>query len=183
MYVGFIRLFNMSSGQTRSMCSHEGCASRSFYDVDGKLFCKSHNTVDLGACGVAKRDGNVCGCRARRSRGGVNTCLVHIPKSSEVVCCSICLEDVPIGTKPTKCGHVFHTTCMNTWRTQPGGHTCPMCRTELINPFKHYPPADLMEQVTRLAREAADVEEFMETLLRTVPVDELRMVIDFVTPH
>jgi hypothetical protein len=175
---------NQTTSESMSMCSLDGCELKSFYDIDGKQYCKFHNPIELGSCGAAKKDGNACGCRARRSRNGVHTCLVHIPKSSEITCCSICLEDVPIGTKPTKCGHVFHATCMNTWKTQPGGHTCPMCRTELINPFKHYPPVELMEQVTRLAREAEDVEAFMETLMRTINADELRRVIGFInTPN
>ncbi len=183
MYLGFIRLFNMSSGQTRYMCSHEGCASRSFYDIDGRLFCKSHNTVDLGACGILKRDGDVCGCRARRSRGGVNTCLVHIPKSSEIVCCSICLEDCPVGTKPTKCGHVFHGACMNQWRQQGNGHSCPMCRTELSKPIKFVPSRDLMTRITEIARESADADVFIQNVIRLVNADELELVMELVRTY
>lgn len=49
--------------------------------------------------------------------------LLHVTE------CSICLEDVDMGTvlRSLKCGHAFHSVCIDTWlQRQP---VCPNCRT------------------------------------------------------
>ena len=180
MCVVFIRWMNTTPN---IMCSHAGCEFKSFYDIDGKPYCKFHNSIELGTCGVIKRDGNTCGCRARRSYNGVHTCLVHISKSSEIMCCSICLEDCPVGTKPTKCGHIFHGVCMNQWRQQGNGHSCPMCRTELSKPIKFVPSRDLMTRITEIARESADADVFIQNVIRLVNADELELVMELVRTY
>ena len=49
--------------------------------------------------------------------------------------CPICLKDITLGEGSpvvlTRCNHVFHVECLDTWLTR--GHTCPMCRFELIS--------------------------------------------------
>ena len=41
--------------------------------------------------------------------------------------CSICLEDMPgSGCSRLLCKHVFHTSCVQTWRQV--SMTCPVCR-------------------------------------------------------
>jgi hypothetical protein len=182
MYVVFIGVTTRMN-TTNTMCSQADCAFKSFYTIDGKQYCKFHNPIELGTCGALKRNGDVCGCRARRSYNGVHTCLVHIPKSSEPVCCSICLEDCQIGTKPTKCGHVFHRSCMDKWRERSNGHSCPMCRTELSKPIKFIPSGDLMARLTEIARESADADAFIENVIRTVNRDEFEFVRELIRTY
>jgi hypothetical protein len=43
--------------------------------------------------------------------------------------CSICTEDLPSNTRPTKCGHYMHEKCLKTWLKN--NSTCPMCREQL----------------------------------------------------
>ena len=43
--------------------------------------------------------------------------------------CSICLNEVrpTRANPPLRCGHVFHTSCLEAWKEQ-GKNTCPLCR-------------------------------------------------------
>ena len=43
--------------------------------------------------------------------------------------CSICLAEVRSTriNPPIRCGHIFHTHCLEKWKSQ-GKHTCPTCR-------------------------------------------------------
>jgi len=42
--------------------------------------------------------------------------------------CSICLNEVkPTRNNTIRCGHIFHTSCIERWKSQ-GKHTCPVCR-------------------------------------------------------
>jgi len=44
--------------------------------------------------------------------------------------CPICLETCCNNRHITRCGHIFHDTCIRRW--EQGGHeSCPMCRTRL----------------------------------------------------
>ncbi|GHU19744.1 hypothetical protein FACS189472_09950 [Alphaproteobacteria bacterium] len=40
--------------------------------------------------------------------------------------CAICLSDEHDGEVVTKCGHLFHAECINTWVNEH--HACPVCR-------------------------------------------------------
>ena len=168
----------MVEAYENQMCSNVDCTFRGFYDIDGKHYCKFHNPIELGVCGVIQKNGSGCPCPARRSRKGVHTCLVHVPKSSEITSCSICLEDVPIGTKPTKCGHVFHRQCMIEWKKQANGHTCPMCRVVLCKPAM--PSENLLARITQIAHSSMDVETFMANIIASVEASELEMVINVI---
>ena len=154
------------------MCSHEDCKFDTFYNIDGAHYCKSHCPTELDVCGVIKKDGKECPCPSRRSYKGVSTCLVHIPKSSEVTNCSICLDDCPIGTKPTQCGHFFHAKCIKEWKKQDNGDTCPMCRHEISKNKRNA----IEERVVTIARYSADPEEFMANLILELSARELRVV-------
>ena len=72
-------------------------------------------------CGVLKRDGTSCQRKGK--------CPWHKE-------CPICLE-VGTGKGPFKklngCGHEFHETCIDTWKTR-GNRTCPVCRSEFVKP-------------------------------------------------
>lgn len=50
--------------------------------------------------------------------------------------CPICLE-VGAGKGQFKklqtCGHEFHETCIDTWKSR-GNRTCPVCRSEFVKP-------------------------------------------------
>lgn len=162
------------------MCSHESCTAMSFYDIDGKHYCKTHNLTDLGICGVTQKNGSKCPCPVRRSRKGVSTCLVHVPKSTEVMNCSICLDDCPIGTKPTKCGHFFHAGCIKEWKKQLTGNTCPVCRVVIVEPTKKTPNANLMWRVSQIAHRTANQAEFIEQIGAIMTTNELEMVLELV---
>jgi len=164
----------------QKMCSHERCITKSFYDIDGTHYCKFHSPHDLGICGVIQKNGTTCPCPSRRSRKGVNTCLVHVPKSSEVVSCSICLEDCPVGTKSTKCGHFFHSACMKEWKRQMNGNTCPMCRVVLVTPVKKVPSEDLVIRVGAIAQASANQDEFMTNIVNVMTNVELEIILDMV---
>jgi hypothetical protein len=162
------------------MCSHESCKAKSFYDIDGTHYCKTHNLTDLGICGVIQNNGSTCPCPVRRSRKGVRTCLVHVPKSTEVISCSICLDDCPIGTKPTKCGHFFHAGCIKEWKKQVTGNTCPVCRVVITPQSKKSPDANLLWRVSQIARETANTEEFLIRIEEIMTTNELEMVLELV---
>lgn len=48
--------------------------------------------------------------------------------------CSICMEQVPLGTEVTvlPCKHWFHYSCIEMWLTQH--NTCPHCRRGISSP-------------------------------------------------
>ena len=162
------------------MCSHEGCTFRRFATVDSTHYCKFHSPDELGVCGVVQKNGEACGCPVRRSVKGVRTCLVHIPKSTQIEQCSICLEDTPVGTKPTVCGHYFHRGCMKEWKTHANGHTCPMCRHQISKLKQHaFPAADVIRQVTLLARDHDNPEDFMAAIVTHLNPQDLELVLEF----
>lgn len=43
--------------------------------------------------------------------------------------CSICLEKIVEEKKTLKCGHEFHTECINLWLNEK--KECPVCRTDV----------------------------------------------------
>jgi hypothetical protein len=44
--------------------------------------------------------------------------------------CAVCLcEDEEQLTITLKCGHCFHSQCLNKWQ---GGSTCPLCRQSML---------------------------------------------------
>jgi hypothetical protein len=43
--------------------------------------------------------------------------------------CAICLTNAKALKEILKCGHVFHSVCMEAWRTQ-GKDSCPLCRRD-----------------------------------------------------
>ena len=109
---------------------------------------------------------------------GKTFCKSHSP-IEHGRCCSICLDDCPIGTKPTKCGHIFHSSCMNKWKRQDGGHTCPMCRTVLSKP-KVLSHVDILNRVTVIAQESDDADMFIENLARTMNHNELEYIMSLI---
>ncbi|GMJ14868.1 ABA-related RING-type E3 ligase, Arabidopsis Toxicos en Levadura 27 [Hibiscus trionum] len=51
----------------------------------------------------------------------------------DVVCCSICLEDLVRGEivhSLPHCHHKFHTSCIQTWLN--GHKSCPLCRRNIL---------------------------------------------------
>ena len=75
-------------------------------------------------------------CRECGEKGHTaNTCLSkystvsrnNVPGTGE---CSICLTSTNKPRCTTKCGHVFHISCLKTWLNS--NHTCPICRDQLI---------------------------------------------------
>ncbi len=53
--------------------------------------------------------------------------------------CSICLESLQIPESQLRCGHAFHTKCLEPWFTRKG--SCPNCR------FQEYPdPEDELDE-------------------------------------
>ncbi len=156
------------------MCSHEGCASRPYYNIDFVLHCKKHCPIDLGMCSIIKKDGKACECPARRSFKSVKTCMRHIPKSSAVETCSICLEDCEIGTKSTVCGHFFHTKCLNEWKSNIHGHTCPVCRTEIAKPKID---EGTFQTLITVAHRASDADDFIDQLSRIIEIQDIYAII------
>lgn len=52
--------------------------------------------------------------------------------------CSICLNEVRVtrSNPPIRCGHVFHSECIEKWKEQ-GKNTCPECRKVFdVSPFR-----------------------------------------------
>lgn len=81
------------------------------------------------------RRGLACGVGCKSALGG--RCAKHRPKppagceAPVTDVCSICLEDVTVpgpGGVTTRCGHVYHSTCLGRVRT----NKCPNCRGELV---------------------------------------------------
>lgn len=79
---------------------------------DGDAVCKSQlDVVSHATC-------------ARRARG--------YSLFTFQVTCSVCLADFVRDERVVllKCGHVFHTPCMERW--MPVGHSCPHCRQSTL---------------------------------------------------
>jgi hypothetical protein len=45
--------------------------------------------------------------------------------------CSICLEYLFNNIKLLKCGHNFHTKCLQSWLDVSKIHNCPICRNKI----------------------------------------------------
>lgn len=43
--------------------------------------------------------------------------------------CTICMENINCNKKKLKCGHIFHTKCIEIWKLS--NNTCPICRQEI----------------------------------------------------
>jgi len=153
------------------MCSHEDCKHTTHYIID----CKDHVPMDLGMCKIIKRDGKECGCPVKRSSKGINTCLIHVPKSSTVETCSICLDDCKVGTKITACGHFFHPKCMREWKARPNGHTCPVCRFELTKPKTEVDDITLQTIIT-LSQNTSNAEEFIDGLVAVIDPENIEII-------
>lgn len=81
------------------------------------------------------RRGQACGVGCKSALGG--RCAKHRPKppagceAPVTDVCSICLDHVTVpgpGGVMTRCGHVYHSTCLGQVRT----NKCPNCRGELV---------------------------------------------------
>ena len=66
-------------------------------------------------------------CR-RNGVGDSERCFLH----KEGDQCSICMTNMPRGTRQLPCGHVFHTRCIDRWKRS--SRTCPMCREPFDQP-------------------------------------------------
>lgn len=52
--------------------------------------------------------------------------------------CPICLDSMsPSSISTSRCGHVFHVTCLSLWRSQRFAQTCPICRAALHSQHPH----------------------------------------------
>ncbi|EFC35690.1 predicted protein [Naegleria gruberi] len=64
--------------------------------------------------------------------------IVHIEEKE--CTCSICLEDLEVGSFASEipfCNHKFHTECIEKW-LKDYGHTCPVCKQEVTEiDFNH----------------------------------------------
>ena len=97
-------------------------------------------------CTETTAKGTQCKCRAFR---GFEVCQTHARKKGLVTIpteCAICYEEMVTGERTkTKCGHYFHTACLEKW-CETKGHTmvsrgkrrykapCPMCRQTFTMP-------------------------------------------------
>ena len=56
---------------------------------------------------------------------------VKIDESSGVVSCSVCFEEILIGTEAKRlpCSHVYHEGCIVKWLNE--SNTCPLCRYQM----------------------------------------------------
>ena len=79
---------------------------------------------------------------------GTKYCNIHIPD------CPICMNKLsPSGGEgeitETKCGHHFHSGCLDTWLMDGRNTQCPLCRETLIKPIltvSMFPPS-LIDQL------------------------------------
>ncbi len=46
--------------------------------------------------------------------------------------CTICIDTFSDDLTITKCGHIFHTNCIDGWRN----NTCPVCRLDISQRYK-----------------------------------------------
>ncbi|KDP39315.1 hypothetical protein JCGZ_01072 [Jatropha curcas] len=52
-------------------------------------------------------------------------------EGSEILVCSVCLEELSIGSEATRmpCSHVYHQKCIVEWLKK--SNTCPLCRYQM----------------------------------------------------
>ena len=60
----------------------------------------------------------------------------------EETTCAICHDRILPTDRPTKCGHMLHTTCLQRWLSEQ--FTCPVCRT-ILKKSKHMSMDELRE--------------------------------------
>ena len=75
-------------------------------------------------CGATTTSGTQCKRRVKSGR-----CYMH----DKV--CSVCLCELNNDTQSLPCKHVFHTACIDQWKSR-GNTTCPYCRTQFVSPYK-----------------------------------------------
>ena len=65
--------------------------------------------------------------KCRRHGHNRRTCTRNIPINGQ---CAICLDRLPFQktTKLSKCGHIFHSKCLDSWLLIH--QTCPLCRVQ-----------------------------------------------------
>lgn len=88
--------------------------------------------------------------------------------------CTICCDALPSGRcSVTRCGHVFHTECLNKWFEQRP--TCPLCKSERgsttfvreLRPPEHALAELSVDELTRLARAVGEPSAAAEAAQRS----------------
>lgn len=62
--------------------------------------------------------------------------------------CPICLEKITEEKKTLKCGHEFHTECINLWLDEK--KECPVCRTAVETPEQHMETLEENSEIVRV---------------------------------
>lgn len=79
--------------------------------------------------------------------------------------CSICLSEVRAtrANPPLRCGHVFHSSCLEEWKNQ-GKNTCPVCR-RVIDATRFKVVVTIQNNVTAAANSVTLDEESIFNVL------------------
>jgi hypothetical protein len=79
--------------------------------------------------------------------------------------CSICLNEVRAtrANPPLRCGHVFHSSCLEEWKNQ-GKNTCPVCR-RVIDATRFKVVVTIQNNVTAAANSVTLDEESIFNVL------------------
>ena len=86
-------------------------------------------------CGIPLETGEICKSCPVWKVNGRFVCTQHKPPEEINLFCSICLEECNMDESfQTKCRHVFHTKCINKWKST-NNKTCPVCRSRIISYF------------------------------------------------
>ena len=121
-------------------------------------------------CGHATLLGTLC-------KNSINCHLHSVEKNT----CSICLSVVrkTRGTRALPCGHLFHTRCIERWKTRCS--TCPMCRKRFDVPV--YRVSIIIENTSTSNSQAitinsSNIHEIFEQLDVSTDNDNTRLYFD-----
>jgi len=89
---------------------------------------KKRHKIQVMKCVGIKRNGCVC---AYKSAKDSYTCKKH-KKQDRKPECSICHEEInKCDIHMTSCKHMFHKQCIETWKNETHGESCPNCRENI----------------------------------------------------
>ena len=108
-----------------------------FLSILGFILCRYHHPFELSDALVdVNSEKMTCSVDLLMTRfGDLKTNEGSNKKVGHDEACSICLvefEREDLVSLPSKCGHVFHTVCIDKW-LERNNFTCPLCRSLLLD--------------------------------------------------
>lgn len=97
--------------------------------------------------------------------------VVETLRNREQANCSICTEPMISNLSTTPCGHLFHTSCLQTWMNQgTNQHRCPICRSNISSQNE--------QNQVRRRNQTGNAQVELTTFSRVFNMDEVRELLE-----